>query len=219
MLAEEIAAEFVIYMDEPDRTWVDDPRTAIWLERAYDDFRASVIGIDPQIYALSQTYSLSGVRRLDLDGTLLGAGAANRMYQLVNIYTIESTAQPDNVLALLEPAVALESAYDQRADYVLRGTELFFPGEVTMDIRVDYVPEPAINWNTAIVAGANVYVDDLNRFHDLIALIACLQYAVADVAENPQLLGLLGRRQDQLRSYLEGRSGGRLESVVDVGWM
>lgn len=222
MLAEEIARDFRIYMDEPDKTFVDEAQLAIWLEKAYDDFRALVTEIDPFVYGVSQVYSLGAVRKLDLAGVvtpILGATAVTRMYQLVNIYRIESAALSDNVVGLLTPGTALQSTYDARADYTLKGTELFFPAETTMDIRVDYIPEPAIVWATAIVIGQNVYVDDLNRFHDIIALIAYLQYAIADAADNEQLMRQLGRRQQQLRSYLENRSGGITEHVTDVRWM
>ena len=221
MLAEEIARDFRVYMDEPDLTFVDAAQLAVWLEKAYDDFRALVTEIDPYVYARSQAYSLSAVRKLDLSAAvppILGSTATNRMYQLTNIYQIESTALPDNILRLLEPN-ALPSTYDLRADYTLKGAEIFFTGEVSMDIRVDYIPESAINWATASVVGANVYVDDLNRFHDIIALLAYLQYAIVDSADNAQLLAVLGRRQKQLRAYLENRSGGLVERVTDVGWM
>jgi len=221
MLAEEIARDFRVYMDEPDQTFVDAAQLAIWLEKAYDDFRALVTEIDPYVYTRSQTYSLSAVRKLDLAAAappILGSTATNRLYQLINIYQVESTTLSDNILRRLEPAVALTSTYDLRADYTLKGTELFFTGEMSMDIRVDYIPEPTIVWATAAVGGS-VYVDDLNRFHDIIALIAYLQYAIADSADNVQLVAVLGRRQRQLRAYLENRSGGLTEQVTDVEWM
>lgn len=222
MLAEEIARDFRIYMDEPDKTFVDEPQLAVWLEKAYDDFRALVTEIDPFVYGVSQVYTLSAVRKLDLAGAvtpILGAAAAVRMYQLVSIYRVESPVLSDNILSALTPGTALQSTYDERADYTLKGTELFFPRETTMDIRVDYIPEPTIPWATAIAVGQNVYVDDLNRFHDIIALIAYLQYAIVDAADNQQLMQLLGRRQQQLRAYLENRSGGITEHVTDVRWM
>ena len=93
MLISEVAALFKVYMDEPDQTFVDNALMANWLQRAYDDFRCIVTEIDPHVYGVSQTYSLSGVRKLDLDGTILGSAADPRMYQLNNIYEIELHAQ------------------------------------------------------------------------------------------------------------------------------
>jgi len=218
MLVNEVAAAFRLYMDEPDQTFVNDSQLAIWLERGYDDFRAIVTEMDPYIYSRSQTYSLTDARLLDLAAgaaPILGSAATNRLYQLVNIYQIESLALPDNIIATLKPSASAQSTYDYRSNYTLRGTELLFPAAMTMFIRIDYIPEPNVNWSGL---GAT-YIDDLTRFHDIIALVACLRYAVVDSASNEQLNALLARRIEQLRAYLEARSGGVVESVVDVRWM
>jgi|15BtaG_2_1085339.scaffolds.fasta_scaffold00240_4 hypothetical protein len=218
MLVNEVAAAFRVYMDEPDKTFVNDAQVELWLARAYDDFRAIVTEIDPFVYSRSQVYSIASARTLDLSTSvpaILGAAATNRLYQLINIYQIESAALPDNVLGTLEPSVSASSTYSGRASYTLRGAELLFPAEVTMSIRIDYIPEPAVTW-----AGLGaVYIDDLTRFHDIIAMLACLQYAIVDAAANPELKTQLSRRVEQLRAYLESRSGGVTESVVDVRWM
>jgi len=220
MTVEEVAALFRVYMDEPDQTFVSDTQMSIWLTSAYDDFRAIVTEMDPQFYTRQQVYSLSEARTLDLATSvppILGASAAagQRLYQLVNIYMIESASQPDNIIGNLEPSLSVTSTYDSRSNYTLRGTELVFPEATTMDIRIDYIPEPNINW-----AGLGPdYIDDLNRFHDVIALLAYLQYAIVDVAPNNELNGQLARRVSQLRTYLEGRGGGIVERVVDVRWM
>ena len=218
MLVSEVATAFRVYMDEPDKTFVNDAQVELWLARAYDDFRAIVTEIDPFVYSRSQVYSISNARTLDLSTSvpaILGSTATNRLYQLINIYQIESTALPDNVLGTLEPSVSASSTYSGRANYTLRGAELLFPAEVTMSIRIDYIPEPAVIW-TGLGA---VYIDDLTRFHDIIAMLACLQYAIVDAAANPELNTQLSRRIEQLRAYLESRSGGVTESVVDVRWM
>ena len=220
MTVAEVAAMFRVYMDEPDKTFVNDAQLSTWLASAYDDFRSIVTEMDPHIYLRQQVYSLSNARTLDLATSapaILGstAAAGTRLYQLVNIYTIESTTQPNNIVASLEPSLSVTSTYDSRSNYTLQGTQLTFPEAVTMDIRIDYIPEPNINW-----AGLGAdYIDDLNRFHDIIALLAYLQYAIVDVAPNNELNGQLARRIEQLRSYLEGRAGGIVERVVDVRWM
>ena len=221
MLISEVADLFRTYMDEPDQTFVNDTLVSTWLLRAYDDFRCMVTEIDPTIYSASQTYTLAAARKLDLATAavpILGSTADPRMYQIVNIYEVEAS-NTDSALRMLVPSTSLKSTYDARADYNLRGSELVFNGELTMTIRVDFIPEPTAAqtaaWN---VLGAS-YIDDLNRFHDIIALVAYLQYAIVDSADNTQLVALLGRRQQQLMAYLENRSGGVVESVVDVRWM
>ena len=197
MTVEEVAALFRVYMDEPDQTFVSDAQMVIWLTSAYDDFRALVTEMDPQIYSRQQVYSLSNVRLLDLATSapaILGptAAAGTRLYQLVNIYSIESPSQPNNIVENLQPSLSVTGTYDSRADYTLRGTELVFPEAVTMDIRIDYIPEPSVTWSNAGGAGTT-YIDDLNRFHDIIAMLAYLQYAIVDVAPNNELNGQLAR--------------------------
>ena len=220
MNVNEVATAFRVYIDEPDQTFVNDAQLELWLERAYDDFRAMVTEIDPYVYARQQVYSLSNARTLDLAAVappILGstAAAGARIYQLINIYEIESTALPNNIVNVLSPSVSETSTYEHRSNYTLRGTELVFPAEVTMDIRLDYIPEPNVTW-----AGLGaVYIDDLTRFHDIIALVGYLQYAIVDAASNQELNTQLMRRMEQLKSYLESRSGGIVEHVVDVRWM
>ena len=216
----EVATAFRVYIDEPDQTFVNDAQVELWLERAYDDFRAMVTEIDPYVYARQQVYSLSSARTLDLAAAappILGstAAAGARIYQLINIYEIESTALPNNIVNVLGPSISETSTYEQRSNYTLRGTELVFPSEVTMDIRIDYIPEPYVTWAGLTAA----YIAALTRFHDIIALVAYLQYAIVDAASNQELNTQLMRRIEQLRAYLEARSGGVVERVVDVRWM
>ena len=221
MLVEEVAALYRRYMDEPDQTFVDNAQMASFLALAYDDFRSVVIEMDAYVYAASHVATLASARTLDLAPALLGATApeATKLYQLVDIYSVESAALTDNVVGRLRPAVNLKSTYDGRTDYALKGSSLFFSTDYTGTIRIDYIPEQNIDWVGGIVVGSNEYIDDLNRFHDLIALIAYLQYAIIDSAQNPELVALLGRRQAQLRVYLEARAGGIIERVADVEYM
>jgi hypothetical protein len=221
MMVEEVAALYRRYMDEPDQTFVDNAQMATFLSLAYDDFRSIVVEMDAYVYAASHTVLLASARTLDLTGVLFGAAApaATKLYQLVDIYAVDSVALPNTVFRRLSPAVNLKSTYDGRTDYGLKGPTLFFSDEYSGTIRIDYIPEQNINWAAGVAAGTNVYIDDLNRFHDLIALIAYLQYAIIDSAEQPQLVALLIRRQTQLRAYLEARSGGIIERVADVEYM
>jgi hypothetical protein len=220
MMVADVAALYRRYMDEPDQTFVDNAQMATFLRLAYDDFRSIVVEMDAYVYAASHTVLLSSARTLDLTGTLFGvaAAAATRLHQLVDIYAVESVALSNNVYRRLEPATNLKSTYDGRTDYALKGSSIFFSGEYSGTIRIDYIPDQNIDW-AAGIAGAVEYIDDLNSFHDLIALIAYLQYAIIDSAEQPQLVALLIRRQAQLRAYLEGRSGGIIEHVADVEYM
>jgi len=216
----DVAALFRRYMDEPDQTFVDDAQMAQWLSLAYDDFRAVVIDMAPYVYAQEHVVTLADARILDLTGVLLGsaAPAATRLYQLVDIYRVNSATDTDNVVRRLVPSLNLKSAYDGRSDYVLKGPVINFASEYSGVFRVDYVPDQDVDWVNGVL-GVAVYIDDLNRFHDIIALTAYLQYAIVDSADNAQLLALLNRRERQLREYLENRAGGIVEMVVDLEYM
>ena len=221
MTVDDVAKLFRRYMDEPDQTFVDDAQVVAWLSLAYDDFRAVVVDMAPYVYAQEHVATLSGARTLDLSGVLFGpaAPASTRLYQLVDIYRVTSATDTDNVVRRLVPSLNLKSAYDGRADYALKGAVINFSSETSGTFRVDYIPEQFIDWTAGIVPGSGVYIDDLNRFHDIIALTAYLQYAVVDSAENQQLLALFSRRQRQLKEYLENRAGGIVEMVVDLEYM
>ena len=219
MLVEEVAALFRRYMDEPDQTFVDDAQMAIWLSLAYNDFRSIANSTDPYVFTASSTFTLANVRTQTLSGTILGATApaSDRMHQLRDIWWIDP-AKPGYSSARLKPGGTVEELVDGRCDYVLVGDSLIFNIERNGTIVVNYIPEQSVDWAGGIVVGSNKYIDDLNSFHDLIALIAYLQYAIVDSAENPQLLALFTRRQAQLRQYLENRSGGLVEYVSDVAF-
>ena len=218
MLVEEVAALFRRYMDEPDQTFVDDVQMAIWLRLAYEDFRTIVCSVDPYIYTGFNSFTLTNARTQSLAGTLLGstAPAGTRMYQLLDLWRQDPST--GELLRRLKPGGTREELVDGRCDYLLNGTTIEFNREMTGTIRVTYLLEQNVNWSGGIVAGSNIYIDDINSFHDLIALIAYLQYAIVDSAENPQLLALFTRRQAQLRQYLENRSGGLVEYVSDVAF-
>lgn len=217
MLVEEVAALFRRYMDEPDQTFVDDAQMAVWLRLAYEDFRTIVSSVDPYIYVGFTGFTLASARSQSL-ATILGTGApaGGQMYQLLDVWWQDVTT--GELLRRLKPGGTREELVDCRCDYVLVAQSLEFNRQMTGNIRVNYILEQNVDWSGGIAAGSNKHIDELRSFHDLIALIAYLQYAIVDSAENPQLLALFTRRQAQLRQYLENRSGGLVEYVSDVAF-
>jgi len=218
MIVEEVAALFRRYMDEPDQTFVDDAQTAIWLRLAYNDFRAIVCSTDPYIYTTFNSYTLAAARTLALTPSILGptAPAATRMYQLLDLWWQDPSTGV--LLRRLKPGGTREELVDGRCDYMLNGTTIEFNREMTGSIRVTYIVEQNVDWAGGIVVGSNEYIDDLNAFHDIIALTGYLQYAVVDSADNTQLIALFSRRQRQLKEYIESRGGGLVEYVSDVAF-
>ena len=226
MQTDKVADLFKVYMDAPDQTFVDNAQIAQWLTLAYDDFRRMVIEKDPYVYAEKLTVTLSAKRKIDLSSAsdvstpIMGASAlaGRELYQLVNIYCIESASEPDKVKYRLYPSRSPASVHDGMASYALRGTELVFDEELTETIRIDYIPFQSSVFTTTTISSSPQFIDDLGPFHDLIALIAYLQYAIVDAAENPQLTGQLARRIAALKTYLDGRPGGVVQHVVDIDW-
>jgi hypothetical protein len=88
-----------------------------------------------------------------------------------------------------------------------------FSHRITGDINVAYVPDSDVSWDPA---APSAYVDDLGLFHDLIALYAYKQYAIADAAENVPLLRQLVAREEALENYLTHRSVGSPNYVNNV---
>ncbi len=215
MLVDEVYNLYRLYMDEPDETFVNQAIASGFLDLAYRDFRSLVVSTDPYIYTASVTFTLAASRIQTLVGTILGAGApaADRMYELRDLWWTDAAGT--YAYGRLKPGSAAEELVDGRCDYVLIGDSLVFNVERSGTLRVNYIPEPNVDWATI----APTYIDDLHSFHDMIALIAYLQYAIIDSAENPQLLALLAKRTQQLREYLENRSGGISERVADVEYM
>lgn len=226
MQTDKVADLFRVYMDEPDQTFVDNAQVAQWLTLAYDDFRRIVIEKDPYVYTNSLIVTLSAKRKVDLSSALdvstpimgASAGAGRELYQLVNIYCVESASEPDKVKYRLNPSRSPASVHDGMASYALRGTELVFDQELTETIRIDYIPFQTGIFTTASISSSPQFIDDLGPFHDVIALIAYLQYAIVDAADNPQLSVQLARRVAALKTYLDGRTGGVVQHVVDIDW-
>jgi hypothetical protein len=216
MLVENLADLLRFYTDEPDQTVETDANVALWLQLAYDDFRSTVAEIDPTIYTVSHDMSVAGANFLELSGVLLGAAPSQpRLDTLLDITTIQGARETRRWRA----GTVIDDVLHGNADYALIGTQLRVPDTTTASIRIYYLPAQNINWTAGLVAGSNVYIDELHRFHDVISLLAYLQYATFDAANHPQLMMLLQRRQEQLRTYLFSRGGPASSEVVDSRWM
>lgn len=222
MLIEELANMLRLYTNEPDQTFEDDALVALWLELAYSDFRSMVCEIDPTIYATTYDVTLSGAT-LDLTNVLVGAAPTQpRLDTLLDITVMQGAQETIRWRGGTNPDDIIRG----NADYVLIGSSLRFPLASSAAVRIYYMPAQNVNsagvppgWIGGIVPGSNTYLDDLDRFHDMIPLIAYLQYAVLDAAEHPQQMMLLGRRQQQMKHYLAHRGGPGATEVVDSRWM
>tara|TARA_R110000824_G_scaffold29901_4_gene99016 strand:+ start:3584 stop:4219 length:636 start_codon:yes stop_codon:yes gene_type:complete len=203
-----------LYTNEPDQTFEGNAQVALWLELAYNDFRSFVAEIDPTIYAVRAQIPTVGSDTLSLSAITGATVAGPRLDTLLWVTLTQGTTELQ-----LRGGAALQDILHGAADYVLLNAEIRFARELASGgtISLYYLPAQDIDWPTEILAAT--FVDDLTRFHDMIPLIAYLQYAIVDGADHPQQLLLLQRRQEQLRHYLAYRGGSSTEEIVDSRWL
>ena len=199
MLVEEVASLFRKYTDESDTTFLTDDDVALYLYLGYSDFRQFVENIDYYSYKETATYTNVVSQELDLANAgalgpnIMGASPTVADEKVKTILRIYATNPPNSDIQFFyTPVQNREALYsipnDYLTKYCLEGTSLFFSTEpANSDFSIDYQPiTPTTLFTTAnIQPGANVYIDEYEAFHDLIALMAYEHYAIRDVAENP----------------------------------
>ena len=216
MLFVEVESLFRKYTDESDTTFLTDEDVALYLYLGYSDFRQFVENID--YYAYKKTASYTGVSTQELDlanAGILGPNIMgstptlpdNKVKTILRIYAPNPPGA--DILFFFTPVQNREALYsipnDYLTKYCLEDTTLFFSTEPTnSSINIDYQPiTPTTMFTTAnIQPGANIYIDEFEAFHDLIALMAYEHYAIRDVAENPMVTRRMVMRKQQLNDYI-----------------
>jgi len=205
---EHVAALFRKYMDEADPTWVDETTDVPgMLERGYDQFRDLVSTYDPYYFWASADFSVSGAGSIDLTTAapiLMGSGvlaATPRLHSLLKVAVLDGTS---NVLHYIRGASNREElrvgTRDRRGYYFRAGTTLYFSGEITGTVRLEYVPQSLVDW-TQTTTGDNEWIDDLIPYHDIIALLAMSEYELRDGAVNEWSERQLARRGRDLATF------------------
>lgn len=220
--AEFVISTFRTYIDEPDQTFVSNDLVEKMLQVGYNEFRNKVITYDPNIFARAAMYTMSDAAQLNLasetpagyTGPIVGPlaeTAGERLDLLINAYRFDvATGLPTLIYDAVQGLSALRST---GSSFFFTDGVLMFSHRITGDINVAYVPDSDVSWDPADPAE---YVDDLGLFHDLIALYAYKQYAIADAAENMPLLRQLAAREEALENYLTHRSVGSPNYVNNV---
>jgi hypothetical protein len=199
---EDVARELRRYLVEPDQTAISEAVLQSWMQMAYDEFRHEVMKTDEWFYARKATITLTAyettLSSLGLSGAAAAAGTS--LERLVGIMRVSGNRKEQ--LTMGRTMVDVEEG---SADAVLLGDTLRMASDPTgKTLELWYVPSQSVDWSQT-TAGDNEFIDDLLSFHDIIALIAYLHFAVVDAAEHPQLLRLLGQRTQTLRRHLEKR--------------
>lgn len=227
MLAEEIASYTRVIVDDPNQVFLPNSRLASLLRIAYYEFLQKI-----PMWAREVSYqpaAQSGAYQLALDGVLFGSAATQtRAQRFMRVQTVDATS--GRLLSVFTPAPSFETlgqisgtsigpsqTYSTR--WFLDGTTLRFSDPVSGTIQIFYLPDQTINWTTAIVVGANIFVDNFDQFHDVIALLAAKQYYMADGKGNPEVRqNLLDRLADMQEFYSIGQSGDGARYVRDEPW-
>ena len=172
-----------LYMDEADDSFVSPPQVQQMLKMAYDQFRGMITQIDPSILSARVSIQMpANTTSYDLaTGTpsILGKNpSAAKMQRLLSVQGLDPNGLPYMLFAGSGSFDELRGAsFNSR--YYLEGSLLSFSSWIPQPIRLTYVPVASVDWSK-IGPSDNEFVDDLEEFHDLIALLAWKHYNLRD---------------------------------------
>lgn len=216
MIVSEVRALVYTLVDEEDATFLTAAKLTTLLQIAYAEFRRLVCSYDTSIYEVTYNFAAPNADSQTLDGTLLGSAATQpRLMKPVRVVQLD--APNGKPTRLFTPAVSYESLLAKQSFgnvcWWLQGRVLRFNAVVGVPFQVQYVSVPTVVWTV----GTN-YIDDLNDFHDIIALLAISKYKVMDFAANPMHAEELAKRLQDLKAFLSsGRSGDASRYVTEEG--
>jgi hypothetical protein len=155
-----------------------------------------------------------------------------RLTKLVSVVEL-STSVPGQVVQTYQ-LVQNENQLNNNNSIVWQGNTLTFFSSLqrTLTLLYNYEQEigfpaaaagpvasgqPSQSWSGVITQATAVTIDDnLQAWHDMIALFAYAQYAIVDAASNVQLVQHLESRKMQLRDYLMTRSFGATQYISNT---
>lgn len=190
-------------IDEDDTTFLTQPQAVTMLSEAYSEFRELVVSIQPDVFTKQAFITLSNADRYDLTvadsvtGTrFLSSGplpaetatAGSKLHRLVRIACIDNTTS-NQASGYLGPRNSVELLCGN--DYARQGNSIYFGYKYTDTFRMEFVPHHTVDFGVA-----SAFIDNLDQFHPLIALIAAKYYEVRDNAEN---VSLEKRRLEKIR--------------------
>jgi hypothetical protein len=199
----DVANLFKSYADETDSTFLTDAQVKLYLAQGYNDLRDKVSDVNPYIYNIEHLFDLT-TNQYNLETVNIlgqGATAGKKLSRLINIARINTTTNND-LIEYLQSAPSI--ATSQLFQYVLQGSIINFSGLTSGSFRLEYIPFHNTDFDPT---GAAAYIDDLDSFHDMIALYAYRRYAIRDGADNAQLLREIVQKEAALNNFLQsGRS-------------
>lgn len=215
MLVEEVAAIYRAFVDESRANWHTGV-VSTFLKQGYNVFRRRIARQQPFIYATSVDIATSGYS-YDLavgPPSILGASpTAAAAEKLLELRTINSDGSEGAEVSIVENPD--HGVRNYRSSAWLRGTVLNFNYSGSESLRLWYMPVSTVDW-TKTVSGDNEFIDDLNQFHELIAVYAAEYYGVRDGAA-PRVKSIKDRAEKELAFFLLEYSGNRQEINIYNG--
>ena len=190
-------------IDEDDTTFLTQPQAVTMLSEAYSEFRDLVVSIQPDVYTKQAFITLSNSDVYDLtvadsvtntiflsSGPLLAETATDgsKLHRLVRIAAIDNTTS-NQASYFLTPKNSVELLCGD--DYARQGNSIYFGYKYTDTFRMEFVPYHNVDFGVT-----NAFIDNLDQFHPLIALMAAKYYEIRDNAENT---ALERRRQEKIK--------------------
>jgi hypothetical protein len=217
MYVHEIADYARVIADDPDQVMLSQARLATMLKIAYKQFRAKV---PSEVYEIKYGPTVvAGVVNIDLNNVIFGTTpTAARAQRITRVQLVDATTGV--VTMVFTPVSSMESLGQSSSNtaavfrnvatkWWLDGRVLRFSVPVSGSLEVWYLPDESVNWTAGVVTGSNVFVDDLDQFHDVIALLAIgRSYAMADGALQQAVQATLGARLAEMADFFaQSRSG------------
>src|SRR3990167_4447025 len=192
---------------EADSTFVTDAIRTTLLRTAHGQFRHKVSATDPSHYAIQATIlPLAAAYDLATAAVILLGGGVLTGPRLVRLLKVVNVDAAGLVQWFYRGAGSFEELAGHARMYLLEGTTLHFSDDESGEsVRLHYVPLSSVDW-TAIDPADTEFIDALDDFHDIIAMLAARQYAVRDGAQNAALDDLLAQRLQEMETHLaQGR--------------
>ena len=220
-------------LQDPDSFFLSDAYLASMLALAYEQFRDMA---PDEYFEVSYTpATLTGVFALDLTailfptqavpvlpGGVLPAKRFTRVMQidpstgqLLNLFEASPSYEQLGVVAGYGYTPGNSTANQFLAGrWYLDGNVLRFNRPVSGTVQIWYSPQSLIYWTSAIAPNANLFIDNLSQFHDIIALLAARQYAMPNGQLSPAIMTNLQMRKNEMISYFSRSRSGKASKYI-----
>lgn len=215
----EVAQQFLSYIDETDRTFVNFDQVLLYIKQGYREFVRRSQALDNMVFVDSINIQFNNTNEYNLADPAnsvcligppsaikpVGAKPFLRMVNFALWYPSPASAQtlinwtPVQDIAQFNAATTVAWNYLawQPGYYILKQNTILLPTKATATFKLtyqgDYWPEPN---------QADTMLDDLGQFGDLIALLSARSYMVRDNTVNDALNAMLKERLDDLNAFL-----------------